>query len=158
MGCLVSSPLLSQRLNRLTISGSNRHLQPESINAIPAFLPGLKFLSIPGDLVEESFFDILTYTAPPLGLEVLEIGNPHFEAALGFSTKALVTALGTGLANLKAVGFAEAYLTEQRILEDEEIDVALQKVAIEKQKAHQRNGDGEDFDNNEDVDIGVYYL
>lgn len=151
MGCLVSSPHLSQRLARLTISGSNRNLQPESINAIPAFLPGLKFLSVPGDLVDESFFDLLSYTAPPLNLEVLEIGNPHFEASLGFSTKALVTALGSGLANLRAVGFAEAYLTEQRILEDEEIDIALQKEAMERQKADQEDGDG-------DIDAGVYYL
>lgn len=149
-GCLVSSPHLSRCLTRLTISGSNRNLQPESINAIPAFLPGLKFLSVPGDLVQESFFDMLSYTTPALALEVLEIGNPHFEANLGFSTETLISALGSGLANLKAVGFAEAFLTEQRILEDEEIEAALWERQRDRQKGLGEDRGGED--------VGVYYL
>lgn len=95
---------------------------------------------------------MLSYTTPPLALEVLEIGNPHFEANLGFSTETLISALGSGLANLKAVGFAEAFLTEQRILEDEEIEAALWE------RQRDRLGHGHDHDQGGDEDVGVYYL
>lgn len=162
LGSLISSPHLAACLSRLTISGSNRNLSPESINAIPAFLPGLSFLSIPGDLVEESFFDMLNYMVPPLALEVLEFGNPFFEEMLGFSTASLVETFATGLGNLRAVGFADAFLTEQRIQEDEEIDNVLQRRIRGKKPALQTaNGDGvvDDYDNNDDdPDVGVYYL
>lgn len=90
------------------------------------------------------------HTAPPLALEVLEFGNPFIEASLGFATESLVQALGAGLANLKAVGFAEAYLTEQRILDDEEIENTLYDRARDRQKVL-----GEGYD---DDDLGVYYL
>ena len=147
-GCLVSSPHLSRCLTRLTISGSNRNLQPESINAIPAFLPGLTFLRVPGDLVQESFFGMLGFfSGLPLALEVLEFGNPHVEASLGFSTETLISALGAGLANLKAVGFAEAYMTEQLLLDDEEIESAL----CERAKGRHKQGDIDD-------DEVVYYF
>ncbi|ODM18984.1 hypothetical protein SI65_05601 [Aspergillus cristatus] len=163
LGSLISNPNLATSLSRLTISGSNRNLSPESINAIPAFLPGLNFLSIPGDLVQESFFDMLNYMVPPLALEVLEFGNPFFEATLGFSTAALVESFATGLGNLRAVGFADTFLTEQRILEDEEIDNVLQRRIREKSKPalQAANGDGvvDDYDNDDDdPDVGVYYL
>jgi hypothetical protein len=163
LGSLISSPHLATSLSRLTISGANRNLSPESINAIPAFLPRLNFLSIPGDLVEESFFDMLNYMVPPLTLEVLEFGNPFFEATLGFSTAALVESFATGLGNLRAVGFADAFLTEQRILEDEEIDNVLQRRIREKAKPALQvvNGDGvvDYYDNDDDdPDVGVYYL
>lgn len=166
----MSSPQLSRCLSRLTISGFNRNLQPQSINAIPAFLPGLEFLSVPGDLVEETFFDMLGYMTPPLALEILEFGNPHFEAVIGFSTVSLVETLDAGLANLRAVGFAEAYLTEQRILEDEEIDNVLQARVKEKKALDRRsaavgagtdtgNDNGNDNDDDDDdPDAGVYYL
>lgn len=163
LGSLISSPHLATCLSRLTISGSNRNLSPESINAIPAFLPGLNFLSIPGDLVEESFFDMLNYMVPPLALEVLEFGNPFFEATLGFSTASLVESFATGLGNLRAVGFADAFLTEQRIQEDEEIDNVLQKRVREKSKPALQNANGDGvvdyYDNDDDdPDVGVYYL
>ena len=174
----MSSPQLSRCLSRLTILGFNRNLQPQSINAIPAFLPGLEFLSVPGDLVEETFFDMLGYMTPPLALVVLEFGNPHFESVIGFSTASLVETLDAGLANLRAVGFAEAYLTEQRILEDEEIDNVLQARVKEKKALARRsaaveaghgtagidtaNGNGNETavndDDDDDPDAGVYYL
>lgn len=96
---------------------------------------------------------------PPLALEVLEFGNPFFEATLGFSTASLVESFGAGLANLRAVGFAEAYLTEQRILEDEEIDNVLQRRVKEREKHVIPNGNGNDYDDDDDdPDVGVYYL
>lgn len=169
----MSSPQLSRCLSRLTISGFNRNLQPQSINAIPAFLPGLEFLSVPGDLVEETFFDMLGYMTPPLALETLEFGNPHFESVIGFATVSLVETLDAGLANLRAVGFAEAYLTEQRILEDEEIDNVLQarvkeRKALDRRSAAVGAGHGTagandnvtavNDDDDDDPDAGVYYL
>ena len=85
--------------------------------------------------------------APPLGLEVLEFTHPvaRGDGTLGFSTLSLVEALGTGLANLRAVGFADVFCTEERILEDEAIDNVLQKRGI---------SDASGLD----VDVGVYYM
>ncbi|RJE20710.1 F-box domain protein [Aspergillus sclerotialis] len=152
LGSLASSPQLSARLKCLTISNTNRNLQPESINAIPAFLPGLSFLSVPGDLVEETFFDILIYMTPPLALEILELGYPYeYNTRLSFSTISVVEALKGGLANLRALGFAEVFCTEQRILEDEEIDDILQKRADKEDPAKSN-------DELDDINYGVYYL
>lgn len=100
---------------------------------------------------------------PPLALEVLEFGNPFFEATLGFSTASLVESFATGLGNLRAVGFADAFLTEQRIQEDEEIDNVLQKRVREKSKPALQNANGDGvvdyYDNDDDdPDVGVYYL
>lgn len=80
--------------------------------------------------------------SPPLALEILQFGHPYSftGSRINFSTAALVQALHGGLANLRGVGFAEVFLTEQRILEDEEIDEVLQKRA--------RGG----------VEAGVYYV
>ncbi|KAF9886082.1 hypothetical protein FE257_012017 [Aspergillus nanangensis] len=145
IGSLMSSPQLGQ-LKRLTISNANRHLHPDSINAIPAFLPSLIFLSVPGDLIEDTFFDMLHHMIPPLALETLEFGYPHLDASLNFSTKALVQTLETGLANLRAVGFSELFCSDQRIQEDEEIDDLLERRAAE-----QDGASGE-------FDVGVYYM
>lgn len=88
---------------------------------------------------------------PPLALEILELGYPCEEDnRLSFSTKSVVEALKGGLTNLRAIGFAEIFCTEQRILEDEEIDDVLQKRA--------GKGDSEKSDGLDDVDYGVYYL
>ncbi|RMJ27420.1 F-box domain protein [Aspergillus sp. HF37] len=135
LASLVSSPQLASSLRTLSIAPFNRNLHPESVNAVPAFLPGLLRLSVPGDLVEDSFFDILAHLAPPLALEVLEFAGPVAGAGGGgdgtleFSTVALLEALDGGLANLRAVGFADVWCTDQRILEDEEVDDVLQKRA-----------------------------
>lgn len=131
LASLLSSPQLASSLRTLSIAPFNRNLHPESVNAVPAFLPGLFRLSVPGDLVEDSFFDILAHLAPPLALEVLEFVDPVAggDGTLGFSTAALLEALEGGLANLRAVGFADVWCTDQRILEDEEIDDVLQKRA-----------------------------
>lgn len=146
----MSSPQLDRGLKRLTVSNLNRNLQPESINAIPAFLPNLTFLSVPGDLVEDTFLDIVAHMAP-LSLQVLEFGYPYSNAELGFRTKSLHEALNGGLAELRSVGFAEVFVTEQRIVEDEEIELALQALAIK--RARDRPVDG-----HVDTDVGVYYL
>lgn len=143
----MSSPQLGTRLKRLTVSPNNRNLQPESINAIPAFLPGLTFVSVPGDLVEEAFFDILSYMSPPLALEALEFGHPSADPRINFSTMSLVQALNGGLARLRVVGFADVFCTEQRVLEDEEIDNVLQQRGRPAQS-------GDELDDN----VGVYYF
>ena len=88
---------------------------------------------------------MLIYMTPPIALEVLEIGYPYVDNRLGFSTKAVVEALNGGLANLQAIGFADTFCTDQRILEDEEIDNVLQK-RVEK---------GDEADK---LGFGVYYF
>ncbi|KAF7589786.1 hypothetical protein BBP40_003848 [Aspergillus hancockii] len=151
LGSLLSSPQLGENLQRLNISGVNRGLQPESINAIPAFLPGLTFLSVPGDMVDESFFDILNHMFPPINLEVLEFGLPCDDLKLNFTTKTLLSTLDTGLANLRSMGFAEEFVTGQRLEEDEEIDKILQ----ERNRRRSFQPDAKDQDDDEQA--GVYY-
>ncbi|KAL4892983.1 F-box domain protein [Aspergillus ambiguus] len=146
---LLSSPHLSHSLTRLTISNANRFLTPDSINAIPAFLPNLVFLSVPGDLVEDPFFDIAGHASPPLALEVLQLGYPYLDACLNFSVPALVRALDAGLANLCAVGFSEeVFCTEDRIEDDEDIEQALQKRDAERGSQSRA----------EESWVGVYYF
>ncbi|KAE8160348.1 hypothetical protein BDV40DRAFT_313980 [Aspergillus tamarii] len=152
LSSLISSPQLGESLQRLTISGSNRGLTPESVNAIPAFLPNLNFLSVPGDMVEDSFFIILCHVSPPLALEVLEFGFPCVDLKLSFETKTLISALDTGLASLRSVGFVEDLVTDERLEEDEEIDEALQ----ERDKQRSSQPGAESLDDREQV--GVYYI
>ncbi|GMF70766.1 unnamed protein product [Aspergillus oryzae var. brunneus] len=147
----MSSPQLGESLQRLTISGSNRGLTPESINAIPAFLPNLNFLSVPGDMVEDSFFIILCHVSPPLALEVLEFGFPCNDLKLSFETKTLISALDTGLASLRSVGFLEDLVSDERWEEDEEIDKALQERV--KHRGSQPGAESRD-----DEEAGVYYI
>ncbi|PLB45713.1 F-box domain protein [Aspergillus steynii IBT 23096] len=151
LGSLMSSPYLNHSLQRLSISGANRGLQPESVNAILAFLPRLTTLSIPGDMVEDTFFEILCHMAPAVALEVLEFSYPSLDPNLVFSTEALIRALGSGLANLRAVGFADLFCTEQRVEEDEDVEEILQKRAAE------RSGEG-GYEEREDLLVGVYYI
>ncbi|THC91596.1 hypothetical protein EYZ11_008939 [Aspergillus tanneri] len=146
LGSLMSSPRLNHSLQQLTISGANRGLQTESINSILAFLPRLISLSIPGDMVEDTFFEILCHMTPPVSLEVLEFAYPSLAPNLVFSTESLIAALHSGLGNLRAVGFADLFCTELRILEDEEVDEILQKHAA------QRPG------LSDDLLVGVYYI
>ena len=148
----MSSPQLGESLQRLTISGSNRGLTPESINAIPAFLPKLNFLSVPGDMVEDSFFIILCHVFPPLELEVLEFGFPCEEFKLSFETKTLICALDSGLASLRSIGFVEDLVPDERQEEDVEIDNALQ----ERVKRRDSQSGAESRDDEEQV--GVYYI
>lgn len=154
MSSLLSSPQLSRTLRRLTVSGQNRGLQPESINAIPAFLPELKFLSVPGDMVVDSLFDMLStaFSARPLALEILEFGPSYNDDELGFSTDALIDALDKGLSNVRAIGFHEKWCTEERMTEDEYIEQALKARA----KIRAMNG-GAAAEAENDVDVGVYY-
>ncbi|KAE8375657.1 hypothetical protein BDV26DRAFT_267457 [Aspergillus bertholletiae] len=151
LSSLMSSPQLGESLQRLTISGANRDLAPESINAIPAFLPNLKFLSVPGDMVEDSFFIILCHVSPPLALEILEFGLPCVDLKLSFETKTLIGALDTGLARLRSVGFVEDLVTDERLEEDEEIDEALQER--DKRRSSQPGAKSHD-----DGQVGVYYI
>ncbi|KNG88802.1 F-box domain protein [Aspergillus nomiae NRRL 13137] len=152
LSSLMSSPQLGESLQRLTISGSNRGLTPESINAIPAFLPKLNFLSVPGDMVEDSFFIILCHVFPPLELEALEFGFPCEEFKLSFETKTLICALDSGLASLRSVGFVEDLVPDERQEEDIEIDNALQ----ERVKRRDSQSGTEIRDDEEQV--GVYYI
>lgn len=156
MSDLISSPQLGRRLKRLKVSNSNRGLQPESINVIPAFLPGLTSLSVPGDLVMETFFDMLrSFHRTPLALEVLELDAPCTDGAPEFTTETLLDALNKGLSNLRAIGFHEIYCTDERLAEDEDIDEAL------KERAKRRSataGSESDAEEREDEVVGVYYL
>ncbi|PWY96584.1 hypothetical protein BO94DRAFT_529952 [Aspergillus sclerotioniger CBS 115572] len=158
LGSLMSNPQLAT-LKRFTISGSNRGLQPEAINAISVFLPELSSLSIPGDLVNDSFFDIMSHMHPPLPLEALEFGFPSLDASLSFSTSSLITAMEYGLANLRSVGFHEVFCTNKRIMEDEEIDELLYNRFV---KANQSQSDtlhnGVEKSEYSDLTVGVYYI
>ncbi|KAE8148722.1 hypothetical protein BDV25DRAFT_13244 [Aspergillus avenaceus] len=151
LGSLLSSPQLGSTLRRLTISGANRGVQPESINAIPAFLPNLTFLSVPGDMVDESFFDIICHMFPPLALTVLEFGLPCADLQLNFSTKSLVNALKTGLTNVREVGFANELVTDQLATEHDEIDDVLRQ--LEEHRVSQSGSGTQD-----EAQIGVYLL
>ncbi|KAK1147439.1 hypothetical protein N8T08_001521 [Aspergillus melleus] len=152
LGSLLSSPYLNHSLRRLSISGANRGLQPESINAILAFLPGLTTLSVPGDMVDDTFFDILCHMTPPVALEELEFAHPSQDPSLVFSTEALIRALGCGLKDLRAVGFADIFCTEQRINEDEELEEILLKRVAE------RPDPPGHWKEDEYLLVGVYYL
>ncbi|KAJ9210176.1 hypothetical protein DTO166G4_8188 [Paecilomyces variotii] len=150
MSSLLSSPQLSRTLKRLTIL-ENRRLDPASIKAVPIFLPQLKFLSVPGGLVDDSFFEMLVEMSTPIALEVLEFG-PCDSDGLHFSYWALIDALDKGLANLRTVGFHVKWCTEERITEDEYIEQALKS----RHEIPTTNGDAE-AEADEDVDVGVYY-
>ncbi|GFN17836.1 hypothetical protein AtubIFM55763_000189 [Aspergillus tubingensis] len=161
LGSLMSNPQLAN-LKRFIVSASNRNLQPESINAIPVFLPELASLSIPGDLVNDSFFDILSHMHPPLPLEDLEFGFPSLDANITFSTSSLITAMEYGLANLRSVGFSELFCTNQRILEDTEIDDFIHSRYSKKERRNSKssfkNGvEKSDYTDDDDT-IGVYYI
>ncbi|OJJ51351.1 hypothetical protein ASPZODRAFT_55894 [Penicilliopsis zonata CBS 506.65] len=129
LGAILSTPLLSDTLKSLTISYANRGLQPESITMIPVFLPGLLLLNVPGDLVEESFFDLLNTLSPPVALQTLELDHPCSDPSLNFEASSLLTALHRGLSNLLSIGFSQTFVTDQTFLEHEDIDdVLLQRT------------------------------
>jgi hypothetical protein len=96
------------RLRHLGISYANSFLQPESINAVPRFLPNLRSLIVPGNLLQDDFFNNLNGT--PLSLENLAIERgARIFPSLGFSEKSLISALDYGLSNLRAVIFNPVY-------------------------------------------------
>ncbi|RDW57528.1 F-box protein [Aspergillus mulundensis] len=112
---------LSNSLKRLIISGSNRRLSPESITSILILVPGLSFLSVPGDMVDGTFFDMLCHAGIPT-LEVLEFGYPTEDPTIYFSTKSLIEALELGLPNVYATGFAEVFISDDGMLDDDAVD------------------------------------
>ncbi|KAL4775645.1 hypothetical protein BDW60DRAFT_178706 [Aspergillus nidulans var. acristatus] len=117
---LMCSPDLNRTLKRLTISGLNRRLSPESITSILGLTPALSFLSIPGDMVDDTFFDLLCHIRIPT-LEVLEFGWPSEDPTIYFGIESLLEALELGLPNLYAVGFAEVF-TDNSVLDDDAVD------------------------------------
>ncbi|KAL4873338.1 hypothetical protein BDV12DRAFT_160866 [Aspergillus spectabilis] len=121
LSSLMCSPGLNRTLKRFTISGLNRRLGPESITATLALMPPLSFLSIPGDLVDSTFFDLLCHVGIPT-LEVLELGYPSADSAVYFSTEGLLKALEYGLPNVRAVGFAEIFVSDDGMLDDDAVD------------------------------------
>ncbi|KKK18604.1 hypothetical protein AOCH_007069 [Aspergillus ochraceoroseus] len=156
LSTLISSPDLARTLKRLTVSGFNRHLSSESINAILVFLPNLSFLSIPGDLVESTFLDLL-YHVGSGALEVLEFGYPSFDAALYFTHAELLRLLRRhgAVPNLRAVGFSEVFCTEDRMVDDDEIDEILTRRA---QSGPSVQTSPDAHRSVSDVDPGVYYV
>ncbi|RHZ68149.1 F-box domain protein [Aspergillus thermomutatus] len=151
IACLLSSPQLSETLRHLAISNANRGLEPGSINAVTAFLPDLTSLSVPGDMVDETFFDVLYSLSPPLALEVLEFDMPFSDPILHFETASLIMALSKGLRNVRSIGFSDIFCTDERIVEDEGVDDVLHKHA--KQRAEQGVVTAVD-----ETEVGVYYM
>lgn len=133
---LVANPQLGRSLRRLTVSTFNRGLQTESIQVILSYLPNLVFLSVPGDLVFDDFFDTLRRgyyqqrAQQPLALEVLELSFSHTGDAREFEWQSLIDTLDNALANLRAVGVHDMFLGE---LLPDELDDALTERA-EKRK------------------------
>ncbi|KAL2816790.1 hypothetical protein BDW59DRAFT_136215 [Aspergillus cavernicola] len=153
LSSLMCSPDLSRTLKRLTISGQNRYLSPECINAILAFIPALSFLSIPGDMVDDTFFDLLCHMSIPT-LEVLEFGYPGVDSAVYFTTEGLLGALEYGLPNLRAAGFAEIFCSGDGMLDDDAVDDFLLNRAESK-----KNEPGAVVsDSTMHVQPGVYYV
>ncbi|KAL4749695.1 hypothetical protein BDW72DRAFT_177677 [Aspergillus terricola var. indicus] len=124
---LMCSPDLNRTLKRLTISGLNRRLSPESITSILALIPALSFLSIPGDMVDNTFFDLLCHIRIPT-LEVLEFGWPSEDPTIYFGRESLLEALKLGLPNLYAVGFAEVFISDDSVLDDDVDDFLLKRA------------------------------
>jgi len=107
---LICSRHLGRQLRHLGISYDNKFLQPESINAVPRFLPNLRSLSVPGDLLQDDFFN---NNGTPLSLEYLAIerATTNMSPSLGFSERSLISALDYGLSNLRSVFFDPVYST-----------------------------------------------
>jgi hypothetical protein len=107
---LICSRHLGRQLKYLGISYDNNFLQPESINAVPRFLPNLRSLSVPGDLLQDDFFN---NNGTPLSLEYLAIerATTIISPSLGFSERSLISALDYGLSNLRSVFFDPVYST-----------------------------------------------
>ncbi|KAI9367182.1 hypothetical protein BJX61DRAFT_547732 [Aspergillus egyptiacus] len=150
LSSLISSPDLGHTLKRLTISGQNRHLSPDSINAILAFIPALTFLSVPGDMVDKTFFDLLSHIDIPT-IEVLEFGLPSADPMVYFETDNLLKALEYGLPNVTAVGIAEIFCSDDGI-DDDAVDEFLLNRA--EQKTDQSGAGISDSH----VVPGVYYV
>lgn len=141
MSRLVANPHLGRSLRRLTVSTFNRGLQTESIQVILTHLPNLVFLSVPGDLVFDDFFDSLRRDyyqqqqqqraqRQSLALEVLELSFSHTGDAREFEWQSLIDTLDNALGNLRAVGVHDMFLGE---LLPDELDDALTERA-EKRK------------------------
>ncbi|KAL2849514.1 hypothetical protein BJY01DRAFT_210780 [Aspergillus pseudoustus] len=148
LSSLMCSPDLSRTLKRLTISGQNRHLSADSITSILAMVPELSFLSIPGDMVDGTFFELLCHIGIPT-LEVLEFGYPSVDSEVYFTTESLLKALDYGLPNLRAVGFAEIFCSDEDSLDDDAVDDFLLKRA--EMRKWLQPGAGT-------ADPGVYYV
>lgn len=146
--CFLGVCGLADGLRRLTIGSSNRRLTFESIDASLAFIPNLSFLSVPGDLVRDTFFEILAQSSMSLHLRVLELGEEYYDSHhLGFSNKSLIEAIPTSLPLLRSVGFSDVFVTNERIMQDEELEPVL------KESAKRRGDPPERIDK-----AGVYYL
>jgi hypothetical protein len=124
---ILSNPQLEETLKRLTISTYNRGLQPECIHLVPAFLPNLLFLSVPGDLLQDTFFSMIEYQGTKLALEVLELGFTHTGDKLDFSVQSLINVLDTSLPHLRTVGFHTIYGDDFPDLDDALMDRAEEK-------------------------------
>ncbi|BCS29182.1 F-box domain protein [Aspergillus puulaauensis] len=121
LSSLMCSPDLNRSLRRLTISGLNRRLSPESITSILALIPALSFLSIPGDMVDHTFLDLLCHIGIPT-LEILEFGYPNIDPTIYFATEGLIKALEFGLPKVYTVGFAEVFVSDDGLLDDDVVD------------------------------------
>ncbi|KAL5343347.1 hypothetical protein BJX70DRAFT_165899 [Aspergillus crustosus] len=154
LSSLMCSPDLNRTLKRFTISGLNRRLSPEAITAALALMPSLSFLSIPGDLVDGAFFELLCHVGIPT-LEVLELGHPNADSAVYFSTESLLKALEFGLPSVRAVGFAEVFVSDDGQIDDDAVDDFL--LDREELRASHPSPAGQAL-RTLNVQAGVYYV
>ncbi|KAL4781506.1 hypothetical protein BJX76DRAFT_15453 [Aspergillus varians] len=154
---LMCSPDLNRTLKRLTISGLNRRLSPESITSILALIPSLSFLSIPGDMVDSTFLDLLCHISIPT-LEVLEFGYPSIDPIMYFGTEALLKALEDGFPNVHAVGFAEIFVSDDAFLDDDVIDDFLLNRAETRKSLPVPPGVPEVSQSTSSLPPGLYYI
>ncbi|KAL4952575.1 hypothetical protein BDW69DRAFT_195526 [Aspergillus filifer] len=157
LSSLMCSPDLNRTLKRLTISGLNRRLSPEAITSLLALTPALSYLSIPGDMVDGTFFDLVSHIGIQT-LEVLEFGHPNLDPTVYFTTEGLLKALEFGLPNVRAVGFAEVFISDDGELDDDAVDDFLNN-RVKTKKSLPAQFDGPDGNiATLDVEPGVYYL
>ncbi|KAL4923667.1 F-box domain protein [Aspergillus undulatus] len=157
LSSLMCSPDLNRGLKRLTISGLNRRLSPEAITSLLALTPALSYLSVPGDMVDGTFFDLLSHISIPT-LEVLEFGHPNQDPTIYFTTEGLLKALEFGLPNVRAVGLADIFVSDESNLDDDAVDDFLLNRE-ELRKSFPAPPDGPNTHQSAlDVEPGVYYI
>lgn len=72
-------------------------------------------------MVDHTFLDLLCHIGIPT-LEILEFGYPNIDPTMYFATEGLTKALEFGLPRVYAVGFAEVFVSDDGLLNDDVVD------------------------------------
>lgn len=154
---MLNSPNLGWSLKRLAISKFNDCHVPGCIEIIPSVLPALEFLSIPGDVVENSFFEILAEMTTTWALRTLELDYRTEEASCNFEAYWLNQALRGGLAKLRSLGLSVGFNGCRRgaVVEEDDLD-GINAILLERAKNENVIGDSSNADGA--VDFGIYYF